>query len=198
MPNCLSLLYSTVSVSVTSRFSTVDGASKQSAWVYGAGCWAGQQVRKWARQAVARDRLSIEIRVDGLPRRDRLDRALNRERQRELVRVKRGCNLAFAAILVPAVLLAPGPQVVPLRRLRSFDPQVGRTEAERPLRRRVEIAVGIVAGVGKLDRRAPHAGKDIAVHHQGMHVVGMAEDGPRTVDPRDRVHATSSQSRNRL
>src|SRR5271157_5160229 len=175
MPNCLSLLYSTVSVSVTSRFSTVDGASKQSAWVYGAGCWAGQQVRKWARQAVARDRLSIEIRVNGLPCRDRLDRAPNRERQRELVRVERGCNPAFGAILVPAVLLAPGPQVVPLRRFRSLDPQVGRTEAERRPCSPVEIAVGIVVRVGKLDRRAAHAREDIAVHHQVMHVDGVAE-----------------------
>jgi hypothetical protein len=99
VPAMRSRISDSVSLSAMMTASSVsallDWAYNHLAQVDGAGCWASHEVREEARQALARHRLAIEIGVNELPCRDRLDRAQSRERQRELARVERGRNLVM-------------------------------------------------------------------------------------------------------
>src|SRR6185437_11380946 len=74
---------------------------------------------------VACYRATEEVRIDSLESCGRFHVTLRRHRQLHLIRVEIRGYSRHGAVLVPAALLAPGFQVVPLRRLGKLDAQNG-------------------------------------------------------------------------
>ena len=102
-------------------------------------------------------RMAIEVGVDALEHRQRFHVALHGHRQLQLVRIEHRRNVRHGSVLVPAMLLAPRLQIVPLRRLGELDAQEGLREERVSFAACVDVAVRLVARVGELDRRAAHA-----------------------------------------
>lgn len=105
--------------------------------------------RTW--HTIAFNRLSKEIRVDIFVNRQCLHIAFHGHGQLQRVGVQLRGDVGHCAVHIPSMLIAPGDEIMPLRRFGKFNAEKGLLEQRRAGRVGIDIAVGIVARIGEFN-----------------------------------------------